>query len=336
MTGPRVLVTGATGLLGSRLARRLIEEGYAVRALVRRRSQFGFLQKLGVEIAFGDLGDAANVDASVSGVDIVVHAGAGTRGSPEECETATIAGTRNVLEACRRHSVSKLVYISSCNVYELAEYADNHIVTEDARLERFPMRRGHYTGAKLRAEALVTDAMARGPYQTVVLRPGTLYGPGAEIFTRMMGVSFRRRLFLVFGDGRGELPLLHVDNAVDAIVACMRTAVGGGQVFNVVDRGPITRKTYVERIIKPLHPGAVVIYCPMPMLRAVTVVQEKLLSILGRRPFITAYGLATSQKGVKYDTSRIERALGWRPRVGFREAVDQLLQKAFPDGESAS
>jgi nucleoside-diphosphate-sugar epimerase len=325
VTPARVLVTGATGFLGSRLTRRLVEDGYAVRALVRMRSDLRMLKNLGVDIAFGDLGDGPSVDASVDGIDIVVHAGAGTSGSAKDSETATILGTRNVLEACRKHAVRKLVYISSCNVYEVAGYADNQVVTEEAQLERFPMRRGHYTAAKLQAEALVTEAMTRDCCPTVVLRPGTLFGPGAEIFTAMMGVSFARRLFLVFGDGQSELPLVHVDNAVDAIVECMRNRAADGQVFNVVDPGLVTRKAYVERIIRPLHPGAMVIYCPMPLLRGLTWVQEKLLSALGKRPFLTAYRLGSSQKGVKYDTSSIERAIGWRPRISFEQAAEQLV-----------
>jgi len=89
----RVLVTGATGFLGSRLTRRLVEDGYAVKALVRVRSDFRLLKNLGVEIAFGDLGDGPAVAASISGIDIVVHAGAGTRGSAEDSDTATILGT---------------------------------------------------------------------------------------------------------------------------------------------------------------------------------------------------------------------------------------------------
>jgi nucleoside-diphosphate-sugar epimerase len=322
----RVLVTGATGLLGSRVARRLVEEGYAVRALVRERSDWRPLRSLGVEIAFGDLGDGASVDAAVSGIDIVVHAGAGTRGPAKECETATILGTSNVLEACRKHAARRLVYISSCNVYEVAGYAEKQVVTEQAQLERFPLRRGHYTAAKLQAEALVTEAMSRGRCPAVVLRPGTLFGPGAELFTRMMGVTFARRLFVVFGDGESELPLVHVDNVVDAIMECVRNRAAEGQVFNLVDPGPVTRKAYVERVIKPLHPRAMVVYCPMPLLRALTLVQEKLLSALGMQPLLTAYRLASSQKAVKYDTSRIERALGWRPRISFEQGAEQIVE----------
>jgi len=322
----KVLVTGATGFLGKRLAKRLVEEGYPVRALARKLSNVCALKKLRVEIAFGDLGDESSIAAAVKGVDVVVHAAAGTNGTAKDSNTATIQGTRNVLEACKTSRVKKLVYISSCNVYEVAGYTENQVVTEEAQLERFPLRRGHYSAAKLQAEALVTEAMNHGGCPIVVLRPGTLYGPGAEVYTRMMGVSFARRIFVVFGNGESELPLLYVDNAVDAIVECMINCAADNQVFNVVDQDLVTKKMYIERVVKPLYPKATAIYCPMSLLITLTWLQEKLLAILGKQTFLTVYRLVSSQKRVRYGTSKIENAIGWRSHTSFKQGAEQLIR----------
>ena len=322
----KVLVTGATGFLGKRLAKRLVDEGYPVRALARTLSNVGALKKLGVEISFGDLGDKSSIAAAVKGADVVVHAAAGTSGTAKDSGTATVQGTRNVLEACRTNRLKKLIYISSCNVYEVAGYTENQVVTEEAQLERFPLRRGHYSAAKLQAEALVTEAMNHDGCPTVVLRPGTLYGPGAEVYTKMMGVSFARRLFVVFGDGESELPLVHVDNAVDAIVECISNSAADGQVFNVVDQDLVTKKMYMERVVKPLYPRATVIYCPMSLLHTLTWLQEKLIAILGRQPFLTVYRLVSSQKRVRFRASKIEMAIGWRSRISFEQGAEQLMR----------
>lgn len=325
--GTKVLVTGATGFLGGRLARRLVLEGYQVRALARKRSNTDALRKLDVEIALGDLGDESSVAAAVNGVDLVVHAAAGTSGTARDSDTATIQGTRSVLEACRANALKKLVYISSCNVYEVAGFAENEVVTEESQLERFPARRGHYTVAKLQAEGLVTAAMNHSRYPIVVLRPGTLYGSGAEVYTKMMGVSFARRIFIVFGSGSGELPLVHVDNAIDAIVKCMTDTAADNQIFNVVDHEVITKKAYMERIVKPLYPKALVIYCPMPLLVAFTWFQENVAIILGTKPFLTVYRLVSSQRRIRYSTSKIRTMIGWCPRVGFAQFAEQLLRE---------
>ena len=323
----RVLVTGATGFLGNRLVKRLVDEGYAVRALVRTSSNVSALRKLSVEIAIGDLGDPASIATAVRGVDVVVHTGAGTSGTVEDSNRATIGGTRNVLESCKTTEVKKLVYISSCNVYEVAGCTDHEVVTEEAQLERFPMRRGHYSSAKLLAERMVTGGMNRDGCARVVLRPGTLYGPGGEVYTKMIGVQLAGRIFIVFGDGDEVLPLVHVDNAVDAIVECIRSSAADNQVFNVVDSDAVTKRTYVERLVRQLYPRATVIYCPMFVLVALTWLQERLTGILGKRPVLTVYRLVSSQKTIRYSASRIEQAVGWRPRITFDQAVEAMIRE---------
>lgn len=328
MTKPtKVLVTGATGFLGQRLAKRLVTEGYRVRALARKESNVGALKKLGVEITVGDLVDKSSIMAAVKGVDVVVHAAAGTSGTAKDSDSATVQGTRNILDACRMGCLKKLVYISSCNVYEVAGYTENQVVTEEAQLERFPLRRGYYSAAKMQAEALVTEAMNHDDYPIVVLRPGTLYGPGGDLYTRMMGTSFARRVFVVFGDGECAVPLLHVDNAVDSIVECMRNSAADNQVFNVVDQDLVTKMMYMEHVVKPLNPKAIVLYCPMSLLLIVTWVQEKLLTLVGIQPVLSVYRLVSSQKCVRYSPEKIQKAIGWQSRIRFSQGSERLLMR---------
>jgi nucleoside-diphosphate-sugar epimerase len=295
----------------------LVEEGYQVRAFARKTARPALLKDLGVEIAVGDLGDPGSVATAIAGMDLVVHAGAGTSGTAEDSNIATIRGTQNVVDACRAAHVKKLVYVSSLSVYETSGCGDNALVTEDARLERQPLRRGPYSAAKLRAEAIVRQAMIPDFCPTAVLRLGTLYGPGAEAHTVMVGVALGNRIFLAFGDRKGELPLLHVDDAVDAIVACMRDGAADNQVFNVLGNEPFTKSMYLERVVKPLYPKAIVIRCPMPLLIAATWMQEKVFALLGKVPLLTVYRLVSSQKRVRYSTSKIEQALGWHSRAGL-------------------
>ena len=309
-------MTGATGYLGGWIAKRLVEGGFQVRALAREQSNVMALTRLGVEVVTGDLGIDRSVAAAVEGVDVVVHAGAGTRGTPEDLYTATVQGTRNILDACRASNVRKLVYISSCSVYQTSGYMKNQIVTEDAQLERYPQRRGPYSAAKLRAETLVAEVMGRQGCPIVVLRLGTLCGPGSDPLAGMLGIALARRVFIVFGTGVAEMPLVHVRDAVDAIVACMLNSAADNQVFNVVGQ-PVSKKSYVDLVVRPLYPRAAVIYCPMPLLTALTWVQEKLFTAMGKPPLLSVYRLASSQKPVKYSAGKIERAIGWRSQARF-------------------
>jgi nucleoside-diphosphate-sugar epimerase len=140
----------------------------------------------------------------------------------------------------------------------------------------------------------------------------------------MMGVSFARRVFIVFGNGASELPLVHVDNAVEAIVECINNKAANNQVFNVVDPEVITKRTYVERVVKRLYPSATVVYCPMSLLVAFTRIQESVATVLRTKPFLTAYRLVSSQRRITYSTAKIRGTLGWRPRPKFAEFSEQL------------
>jgi nucleoside-diphosphate-sugar epimerase len=118
-----------------------------------------------------------------------------------------------------------------------------------------------------------------------------------------------------------------VENAVDAIVACIRNSAADNQVFNVVDQERVTKKMYMDRLVKPLYPNAIAIYCPMLLLIALTWIQDQLMTILGKQPLLTVYRLLSSQKRITYGTSRIEGAIGWRSRISFEQGAAQVVRE---------
>lgn len=320
----KVLVTGGSGFLGKRLTKRLVAESYSVRVIARKLSNLEPLKNLGVDLVFGDLADKTSLHKGFEGTNVVIHAAAGTSGNKTDCDTGTVLGTRNVLDLCKAYGVSKLVYISSCSIYGVADYQINQMVTEESSLERSPWRRGYYTVSKQRAEAFVTEAMGRVSFPIVILRPGTIYGPGGQAFTPMMGLSLANRLFLVFGRGKLELPLVHVDNVVDAIFLSMGASSANDQIFNVVDSERITKEIYMRWLIRKLYPKAHVVYVPNSLLYCLTWVQEHAFRLLKKDPVLTTYRLISSQKQIRYDSSKIEKTLGWKPRVTFDQAVAEI------------
>ncbi len=325
LKGMTILVTGAGGFLGRRLVAALAARGALVRALVRSAARGEVLRQPGVELCLGDVAEAGSLTAAFAGVDAVVHAAADTSGSEEGARRVTIGGTANVLAQCAEHRVERLVYISSCSVYGVADLTPGELVDESAPLERFPQRRGFYSWAKLEAETLVTAFMAQGKTAVVCLRPGTIYGPGGENYTPMLGFALGQRLFALIGDGRMVLPLVQVDNLVAAILAglAVRPAVSG--VYNVVDPERVDKRRYMREFICRLYPGARCLYLPYGLLYGVTLLQEKLCLLLRRRPFLTCYRLTASQRPIVYDAGKIGRELGWRPVVSFAEAAAQMV-----------
>jgi len=321
----KVLVTGGTGFLGNALIRRLINEGYPVRVLARKLSKIEHLKALGVEIFFGDVADSESLTAAFQGIDLVLHAAADTAGSSKAGELSTIQGTRNVIDFCRQFKVKKLIYISSCSVYGVADYKQGHVVTEESALERFPERRGHYSLAKLKAEQLVTEAIKEKRLPIVCLRPGTYFGPGGDIFTPMMGFAVSHKLFIIIGKGDFSLPLVSIDNLVDAIIMVMQKSEGIGKVYNVVDSNPPTKKQYVESFLKKLYPNAKYIYLPYSMFYGIVYLQEIMINMLKRSPFLTRYRLVSSQKKISYDSSRIRNELKWTPPATMQDAYEKVI-----------
>jgi nucleoside-diphosphate-sugar epimerase len=323
---PKILVTGASGFLGSRLIEVLAQKGYPVRTLVRKLSNTKKLKTCGVEIFFGDVADLESLHPAFNNIDIVVHAAADTAGNEREGEWSTIRGTENILQQCRQAGVRKLIYISSCAVYDVAGIKKGAVVSEKAPLERFPEQRGFYSWSKLKADQIVAEAIAKGSLPIISLRPGTIWGPGGEIFTPMMGFSIGNKLFAVIGNGKFVLPFVYIDNLVEAIVRGIENNDRAGGIYNVVDSERITKRDYMNKLVRKLYPRATCLYIPYSLLYSAVYIQEKLFSLMGRKPFLTRYRMTSSQKNIFYDSSKIQDELDWTPFVSAEEGIKKVLE----------
>lgn len=322
----KVLVTGASGFLGRRVVEVLVQKGYPVRALIRKLSNTKKLEECGAEIFYGDVADRESLGAAIRDVEMVVHAAADTAGTERDGEWSTIRGTENVLEFCRQDGIRKLIYISSCAVYGVADFGKGEIIKEDGSLERFPEKRGFYSWSKLKADQIVDKAIKEGELPIFSLRPGTIWGPGGEVFTPMMGFSLGDRLFAVIGNGKFVLPFVYIDNLVEAIVRGIESQNTAGGVYNVVDPERITKRDYMNSLIRKIHPRASCLYIPYFLLYVTVSIQEKIFSWMGRKPFLTRYRLDSSQKSILYDSTKIQKELGWHPSVSLEEGIKNVLE----------
>jgi hypothetical protein len=184
-------------------------------------------------VILGSLGQPDVVDRAVQGVEVVYHVGAAMKGGKEEFEQGTIWGTRNVIDACVRHG-AKLVYVSSMSVADHAGHATGTPVTESSPYEPYPDRRGVYTQTKYRAEQMVLEAIRDHGLRAVIVRPGQIFGPGAEHVTPNGVIGLAGR-WIVAGNGERQLPLVYRDDVVDALILAERASGAEGQLINVVD-----------------------------------------------------------------------------------------------------
>lgn len=322
-----VLVTGATGFVGTHVVRKLVKEGFPVRAFVRRISRIRSLEEMGVEILFGDIRDEHALENALSQVHSVVHLAADTSGDPRTSQDVTVRGTENLIRAVRSAGVKKLIYMSSMSVYETVRAKKGAVYDEDAPLEPEPWKRGAYASTKKLAEDLVRAAMgAQGP-QWIVLRPAMIFGPGADMFFPPIGVQIGARLVVLFGTGEEHLRLIHVDDVSEAIFLCLQKDVGGNRIYNLVHEDPISKKEYLLDFYTRHLGKRKLLPFPLFALRLATACQERLLFLAKRQPFLTLYRLESSQKSLSFKTDRIRDELGWRPSAPLGHQIESVFQQ---------
>ena len=310
-----VLVTGAGGFLGGRLLRRLIQEGAKVRAGVRRMPKDPLP---GVDYVAGDLGDPEYVDILVAGVGAVFHVGAAMKGSAADFQRGTVAGTRNVIDACLKHRVERVLYVSSLSVLEHAGRRTGK-VTEAWPLEPHAKLRGAYTQTKLEAERMVMAAAKEQGLPAFVIRPGVIFGPGVEPSSPAGSFAMFGR-WIVVGNGSLPLPLVYVDDVVDALLLGLSRPGVEGVLVNLVDPVGVTQREFI-RIAQAAKPKIKAWYVPKPVLMVAAVGIEALGRLLKRSVPLSRYRIRSIRPLSNFDQTAAQEQLGWTPHVGVAEGL---------------
>jgi predicted dehydrogenase/nucleoside-diphosphate-sugar epimerase len=315
----RILVTGAAGFLGSALVRSLVQGGERPRVFLRRPVAAGSAAA-DVDAVYGNLGEAESVDRAVAGVEIVYHVGAAMKGGPNEFEAGTIWGTKNIIEACLKHSVRRLIYVSSVGVLDHAGHPDGVPVTEDSPLEPHPELRGLYTQTKLLAERLVLQAARERDLPAVIVRPGQIFGPGAEHIAPN-GIFALAGQWIVAGQGERLLPLVYIDDVVDGLIAAATAPNAAGHVVHLVDPSPVTQNQYLRWSLSV--PGSKPVRrTPMPLLMAAGWICEVLSRLIKRPLPLSRYRIKSLRPLSPADVSRAGQILGWSPTVGAARGLE--------------
>src|SRR5258708_22053349 len=202
----KVLVTGASGLLGGHVAELELERGYAVRVLVRPGESVPWLIKAGAEVYQGDLTDRTSLEAAVDGIDRVLHSAArtGPWGPESEYELVNVRGPKILLEAAMAAGVQRFVHVSSITVHgtDINGTAD----------EMSPLRGGSdpYSRTKVAGEQLLQQMIRDKGAPVTIVRPGLIYGPrDANSFGRFVKLVEQGKMVII-GSGNNHLRLIYV------------------------------------------------------------------------------------------------------------------------------
>lgn len=336
LSKPKVyLVTGATGFLGNRIVKMLLEEGKKVRVFVRQ----DYLDNR-VEVVKGDLTDSDSIRRAINGVDVVFHTASFISWNPndkDKLEKINIQANRDIIEACKEFKVSKLIYTSSID----AIYEGKPIKDGDESLPYPSKFIDHYSYTKAEAEKDVISANDVNGLLTCSLRTAGIYGPGDR--TRLPSIIdvLRKGNYMQLGDGTAHFSHVYVDNCAYAHLLAEKALIPGspvcGQCYFITDHESGYFFDFFKPILTALGytiPNKKISYRIGMFLAYISeFVSELPWNKKNAQPMITRYTVASTARDFSFVHDKATRDFGYHPivplDVAIQETIEDLRQRGF-------
>jgi len=322
-SGDKVLVTGASGFVGSAVAAKLVERGFSVRALVRATSPRTHLAGLDLEYVQGDLRDAETIRPAMAGVRYLFHVAADYRlwaRDRNEIVINNVTGTRVMMEEALHAGVERIVYTSS--VATLAVQRDGTSVDETVPLEELKAI-GAYKRSKVAAERLVERMIAQQGLPAVIVNPSTPIGPRDVKPTptgRIIVEAARGRMPAFVDTG---LNLVHVDDVAQGHLAALdRGKIGERYILGGQNVQLSEMLTVIANLIGRRPPR---VRLPRSAIVPLALAAETIARFTGREPFVTMDALRMSRYRMFFTAAKAERDLGFTARP-FTDALTDAIR----------
>ena len=330
MSQDRLLLTGATGMVGMALMPRLIAEGYDVSVMLRPSSNRAAINGHSVKVVEADLADPESLARVTEGVDYVVHAAAhvGDWGPAEKYRQRNVYALEHLITAARRTQVRRWIQISSLGIYP----ARDHHGTDESTPADLGGLDG-YTRTKAEAEVVLNRHIQQNKFPAVILRPGFIYGPGDRHVLPRIVKKFQSGKMKMIGDGQKKLNNTSVGNLNDAVVLALQQDDAVGETFNIRDKRLVTREEFVTTIANFIgadYPKSV----PVPIARMLVAVVERLAKLRGAKeaPFVTRASIKFLNQNLDFSIEKAKRVLGFDPRDDFQDGMAEALAWAKAAG----
>lgn len=321
----RFLITGATGFIGGHVVDMCLEHEQQVSAIVRPTTDAAELERRGVTLYRGSLTDSAMLRDAVTESDVIVHCAArvGDWGPLAEYRAVNVEGLRALLDACKGQALSRFIHLSSLGVYA----ARHHYGTDET--EPLPHRhRDGYSQSKVEAERLALSYYDEFGVPVVVLRPGFVYGPRDRTVMPRLIEGLRRRAVRYPGArGQRALNTIYVGNLVHAIWLAVGNDQAVGQVYNLTDGEPVSKRRFIEAVADAMglpHPH---LMPPYWLAWIVTWGSEKLAVVRGKKeaPIFNFTRLKFLGLNLDFSIAKARSQLGYRPRYSFDDAMVETM-----------
>jgi len=321
--GDRILVTGATGFVGSAVAKMLTAQGFCVRALARRSSPRAHIASLGLELVDGDLRDAVSIEKAIAGCRYVFHVAADYRlwaRNPNEIFATNVAGTRNLMQEALRAGVERIVYTSS--VCTLALRGD-HAPADETRSLAENEAIGAYKRSKVAAERLVVAMVQDEGLPAVIVNPAAPIGPGDVRPTPTGRIIIEAACGCVPVFVNTGLNLVHVDDVAAGHLAALRRGRIGERY--ILGGENVRLSDMLGEIARLAGRRAPTLRVPWYTILPAAYAAEAWGRATGREPFITRDGLRMARHNMFFTPAKAERELGVQARP-YTEGIEDALR----------
>ena len=319
-----VLVTGASGFVGTNLCQSLIGRGYKVLALVRGDHNRELLEKMGAERVVCRITDTECIRAALKRADYVIDVlgKAWDWGDYESFAIPNITGVRNMLDESMRAGLKKFVHISTVAVHGFG----NHIDTNEEGPyypTNFP-----YCVTKYEGEKYVLAAYREHSFPVSVIRPANVYGENDTVTIVNMAEALQSRSVPFVDSGRRLTCPVYVGNLVDAIIAALEKDEAVGEVFIISDGLRITWREWTEKLCAALDVKPHWLSVPGWFARFIGTSMELFYKIFNAQeaPALTRYRTQQVSTNYHFSIGKAERVLGWKPRTGIDTAVGKTIE----------
>jgi len=314
-----ITITGGNGFLGRYLIGALQSRGDRVRVLALETEDTSWLEAHDVAVHRGDILDPDSLGPAFRGIQGVFHLAAriGAWHPMRDYHATNVVGTENVCQAALSAGVSRVVHISSAMVYDLAS---GRPVTE---LERLAPLDEPYCLSKAEGDLLVQRMIRYEHLPAVVLRPGTLIGPGDRLNFGRMADRVCAGRSIIIGRGGNAIPLFDVTDMVRALVLALDSEHALGETYNIGHDQPLTQADYLSLIAQELDAPPPRARVPYALLYSAAYCAERVASMTGNRvpPFVTRHGIKLYGADNVLSIEKARRELGYEPSVSLRDAV---------------
>jgi nucleoside-diphosphate-sugar epimerase len=322
-----VLITGATGLLGGWLIQELQQRDERIRALVLPAENTDRLTARQIEVVRGDVTDASTLTAAVKGIDLVFHL-AGMMGVDRplaDYHMVNVTGSENLYRAAQAAGVLRFVHTSSHTVYGLGQ---GRLLTEEDALRPDP---DPYSITKAKGDHLIQHLMQMGRMETVIIRPGTFFGPNDRLHFGRMAWRLKARKGVIIGRGDNALPFCYVSDVAQGFLLAGYHAKAPGNVYNISNDRPLTQEEMFNAIADAVGGQRPTRHLPYLATYFGGFVAEKVAAATHTKPILTRLGAKMFGTDNRHSVDKARRDLGYEPRVELREGI-QLAAVWFNAG----